>query len=114
MDTLLLPHFTTKRSIPVSSIEYLEAMGNYTTLHVVGQKPILVAITLKRFTERLPTFLRIHKGTLVNPDHIVAYRIRCVVMPFVQLSRERQLAISRRQIRRLKPQFAQFTFGVPR
>ncbi|GAB2590420.1 LytR/AlgR family response regulator transcription factor [Spirosoma areae] len=106
MNTLLLPHFTTKRSVPVASIEYLEAMGNYTTVHLMGQKPMLVAITLKRLAERLPTFLRIHKGTLVNPAHIVAYRVRYVPAPFVELSQARQLPISRRQTRRLKPQLA--------
>jgi DNA-binding LytR/AlgR family response regulator len=109
MDTLLLPHFTTKRSVPVASIEYLEAMGNYTNVHLVGQKPMLVAITLKRFTERLPNFLRIHKGTLVNPDHIIAYKTRYTVTPFVQLSKDRQLPISRRQTKRLRPQFASFS-----
>ncbi|GAB4002003.1 hypothetical protein GCM10028807_59580 [Spirosoma daeguense] len=104
MDTLLLPYYTTKRPIPVAAIEYLEAMGNYTTLYVVGQKPLLVAITLKRLEERLPTFLRIHKGTLVNPAHIVAYRFRHVSSPFVELSQDRQLTISRRRTRRLRPQ----------
>ncbi|AKD55242.1 LytR/AlgR family response regulator transcription factor [Spirosoma radiotolerans] len=108
MDTLLLPHFTTKRSVPVASIEYLEAMGNYTTVHLIGNKPMIVAITLKRFSERLPGFLRIHKGTLVNPDHIVAYKTRFTVTPYVQLSKDRQLAISRRQTKRLKPQLASF------
>ncbi|MBD2699776.1 LytTR family transcriptional regulator [Spirosoma sp. BT702] len=106
MDTIQLPHFTTKRSIPIAAIEYLEAMGNYTTLYVVGQKPLLVAITLKRLEERLPNFLRIHKGTLVNPAHIIAYRYRYVESPFVELSESRQLSISRRQTRRLRPQLA--------
>ncbi|GAB3506909.1 hypothetical protein GCM10027341_40730 [Spirosoma knui] len=101
-DTLLLPHFTSKRYVPISSIEYLEAMGNYTTVYLTDQKPMLVAITLKRLAERLPTFVRIHKGTLVNPTHIVAFRIRYEV-PCVELSQARQLPISRRQAKRLRP-----------
>ncbi|GAB4034997.1 LytR/AlgR family response regulator transcription factor [Spirosoma gilvum] len=112
MDTLLLPHFTSKRTVPVQTIEYLEAMGNYTMVHMMGQKPMLVAITLKRFEERLPTFLRIHKGILVNPIHIVTYRIRYESNPFVELSRERQLTVSRRQIRRLRPTLAAFSSTV--
>ncbi|GAB2537210.1 LytR/AlgR family response regulator transcription factor [Spirosoma aerophilum] len=108
METLLLPHFTTKRSVPVASIEYLEAMGNYTTVHLVGSKPMVVAITLKRLSERLPSFLRIHKGTLVNPAHIVAYKTRFTISPFVQLTKDRQLTISRRQTKRLRPQLASF------
>lgn len=112
METLLLPHFTTKRSVPVASIEYLEAMGNYTTVHLVGMKPMVVAITLKRFSERLPGFMRIHKGLLVNPDHIVAYKTRFTISPFVQLSKDRQLTISRRQTKRLRPQLASFPWCV--
>lgn len=108
MDTLVLPSFTSKQSVPVASIEYLEAMGNYTTVHLIGSKSIIVAITLKRFSERLPGFLRIHKGTLVNPDHIIAHKTRFTVTPYVQLSKDRQLAISRRQTKRLKPQLASF------
>ncbi len=113
MDTLLLPHFTTRRTIPVDSIEYLEAMGNYTTVHLIDQKPMLVAITLKRFTERLPTFLRIHKATLVNPAHIIGYRTRCAPTPFVQLSQNRQLPISRRQTKRVEPHLALFLTASP-
>ncbi|MFD2573563.1 LytR/AlgR family response regulator transcription factor [Spirosoma soli] len=108
MDTLLLPHFTARRSVPIDTIEYLEAVGNYTNVHLIGQKPMLVAITLKQFSQRLPTFLRIHKGTLVNPAHIVGYRTRYVESPFVQLSHDRQLTISRRQTKRLRPQLASF------
>ncbi|WP_461044339.1 LytR/AlgR family response regulator transcription factor [Spirosoma harenae] len=108
MDTLQLPHFTTKRTITIPSIEYLEAVGNYTRVHLMGQKPMLVASTLKRFEERLPQFLRIHKGILVNPTHIINYRIRSVSSPFVELSKDRQLTISRRQTRRLGPALASF------
>lgn len=108
METLLLPHFTTKRAVPVTTIEYLEAMGNYTMVHMTDQKPMLVALTLKRFAERLPGFIRIHKGTLVNPCHIISYRAQYTGMPYVQLSQDRQLTISRRQIRRLRTQLTSF------
>jgi two-component system LytT family response regulator len=108
MDTILLPLFTTRRSVSVASIEYMEAMGNYTSIHLVGQKPILVATTLKRYAERLPSFLRIHKGLLVNPSHILASRTRYTRTPYVQLSRNRQLPISRRQTRQLGNQLSSF------
>ncbi|QJW90159.1 LytTR family transcriptional regulator [Spirosoma taeanense] len=108
METLLLPDFTYRRAVPVATIEYLEAVGNYTTVHLIGQKPMLVAVTLKRFAERLPDFLRIHKGILVNPAHIVAYRTRYVPTPFVRLSQDRRLPISRRQVSQLRPRLASF------
>lgn len=112
MDTLLLPYFTTRRSVSVASIEYLEAMGNYTSVHMVGQKPVLVATTLKRFAERLPSFLRIHKGLLVNPSHIISYRTRYTRTPFVQLSQNRQLPISRRQTKHLNAQLSDFPLSA--
>lgn len=103
METLLLPDFTVKRPVSVASIEYLEAMSNYSLVHLRNQRPILVAITLKRLSERLPSFLRIHKGTLVNPAYIEAYQLNKLNAPFVQLSRNRRLSISRRQVKQIRP-----------
>lgn len=106
MPTLTLPHFTSKCSVPVAAIEYLPARGNDTIGHLMGQKSMLIAITLKRLAERLPTFLRIHKGNLVNAVHIISYRLRSVNAPFVELSQDRYLLLSRRQTTRLKPQLS--------
>lgn len=103
METLLLPDYTTRRAIAVSSIEYVEAMGNYSLVHLRNYRPLLVAITLKRLAERLPTFWRIHKSTLVNPTCIVNYQLDRLNAPFVQLSQNRRLVISRRQARWVKP-----------
>jgi DNA-binding LytR/AlgR family response regulator len=113
VETILLPDFTIKRSVSVASIEYIEAMGNYSLVHVRNQKPLLVAITLKRLSERLPAFLRIHKGILVNPDYIVAYHTRYLDTPYVQLSKNRQLPISRRQIKQLRAHLAAFPVISP-
>ncbi len=103
METLHLPDYTTRRSIAISSIEYVEAIGNYSLVHLRNYKPLLVAITLKRLAERLPTFWRIHKSTLVNPACIVGYQLDRLHPPFVELSQNRRLTISRRQARWVKP-----------
>ncbi len=113
METILLPDFTTRRSVAVSSLEYFEAMGNYTLVHVSNRKPMLVAIPLKRFAERFPTFLRLHKGVLVNPAYIVAFHHRSLETPFVQLSEDRKLPISRRQLKQLKPRLAAYSVNAP-
>ncbi|GAB3794820.1 hypothetical protein GCM10028819_09700 [Spirosoma humi] len=113
METLLLPDFTIKRPVSVASIEYLEAMSNYSLVHLRNQRPMLVAITLKRLSERLPSFLRIHKGTLVNPDYIEAYQLSKMNAPFVQLSRNRKLSVSRRQLRQIKPRLTNSLLLVP-
>ncbi|WP_461149595.1 LytR/AlgR family response regulator transcription factor [Spirosoma pulveris] len=108
METILLPDFTLKRPVPVASIEYLEAKGNYTWVHITRNKPLLVAITLKQMARRLPTFLRLHKSLLVNPGCILAYRAHLADPPFVQLSRERRLPISRRQHKQLRHRLAAY------
>jgi DNA-binding LytR/AlgR family response regulator len=108
METILLPHFTTKRSVAVASIEYLEARENYTWIHTTWDKPLLVAITLKEMATRLPAFLRLHKSVLVNPSCIVAYQAHLADTPYVQLTGKRRLPISRRRHKQLRPWLAAF------
>lgn len=103
METILLPHYTDKLLIPVHSIEYLEGIGNYTNVYIIGQKPIMVSKTLLRFEELLPGFIRIHKSRLVNPIYIVDYRADKRDDMYVELSDERRLLMSRRLAPPLKP-----------
>ncbi len=103
MESLLLPGHASRSHVPVTSIEYLEASGNYSLIHFNDQRPLLVAVTLKRFSERLPSFLRIHKSTLVNPAYIVDYHLKPTDDSFVSLPENRRLSVSRRQIKPLKP-----------
>ncbi|HHC79888.1 MAG TPA: response regulator transcription factor [Flavobacteriia bacterium] len=60
---------------PVEDIIYCEADSSYTTLHLINDKQITVAKTLKEFENILPqtNFCRIHHSTLVNISHIVKY-----------------------------------------
>lgn len=103
MEIIVLAHYTSKLTTPISSIEYLEGIGNYTNVYVVGQKPIMVSKTLKRFEELLPGFMRIHKSRLVNPIHIVDYRADKRDVMYVELSDDRKLPMSRRPAQHLRP-----------
>lgn len=48
-----------------------EGNGNYTIVHLKNNlKPLLVSQTLKRFEGQLPSFIRISKSILVNPDYV--------------------------------------------
>ncbi len=60
---------------PIKDIIYCEADSSYTTLHLINDKRIIVAKTLKEFENILPEsdFCRIHHSTLVNISHIVKY-----------------------------------------
>ncbi|GAB3046982.1 LytR/AlgR family response regulator transcription factor [Spirosoma pulveris] len=68
---LVLPGYGTPQ--PVAQIRWLEGQGNYTRLHLSGQKrPLLVSRTLKAFEEPLPEFLRANRGALINPAYVGA------------------------------------------
>ena len=58
--------------IKSSDLLYCEADGNYTRIHVLNEKPILLSKTLKKIEELLSRygFLRVHQSFLVNPKHI--------------------------------------------
>lgn len=59
----------------VSNIIYCEALDNYSKIHTIQKKEIIVTKTLKAMEEQLPTslFWRIHKSTLVNLNYVVSY-----------------------------------------
>lgn len=61
--------------IAMEKIIYLEAVGNYTNLHVENDRPLLASKTLKEFEEILPAeqFFRIHNASLVNIAAIKKY-----------------------------------------
>ncbi|GAB3688868.1 hypothetical protein GCM10027592_04470 [Spirosoma flavus] len=106
METIELADIKRKRRVSVKSIEYFESEGNYTYVHLKGERPILIAKTLLRFAEQLPEFIRIHKGTLVNPSHIVEHRPQKGGMMEVYLSGERSLTVARRRANEFKQQLS--------
>ncbi|WP_461151932.1 LytTR family transcriptional regulator DNA-binding domain-containing protein [Spirosoma pulveris] len=63
---LAIPGYSTPQ--PVAQIRWLEGQGNYTRIHLSGDKtPLLVSRTLQEFVGPLPTFLRANRGALINP-----------------------------------------------
>ncbi|MFC5408030.1 LytTR family DNA-binding domain-containing protein [Larkinella bovis] len=55
-------------------LTHLVGEGNYTWLHYKNGKSVLNAYTLKTWhNQRLPHFIRIHKGTLVDPNHVTKW-----------------------------------------
>jgi two-component system, LytTR family, response regulator len=57
--------------IRATEIDWIEATGNYVTLHV-GRSTYLVRTTMNAFVERLDAaqFVRIHRSTAVNLDRV--------------------------------------------
>ena len=86
-----------QQEVPIDSIECLIASGNYTFVHRKDvDRPLLVSRTIKDMAARLPGFIRIHKSTVINPDHVVRYQIKKHRESQVHLSGERILFVSRR------------------
>lgn len=59
------------QKVPLASIQYIEGLGDYITLHTSTGK-ILSLERMKNIEEALPTgsFLRIHKSYIINIGHI--------------------------------------------
>ncbi len=54
--------------ISVNDIRYIEAQSEYLRIHVIGQNPLMVLMSIKRMSEILPNdrFVRIHRSYIVN------------------------------------------------
>lgn len=105
METIDLCDIKRRRRVAISAIEYCVGDGNYTYVYLKGERPVLIAKTLLRFAEQLPGFIRIHKGTLVNPSHIIDH-FPHKGMLVVRLSGQRSLTVARRRTAEFKQQLA--------
>jgi two-component system, LytTR family, response regulator len=72
MNKIKLPTNIGFELFAVSDIVYLEAQSNYTTVHLLNGKALLITKTLKLMEAQLPAklFVRIHKSYLVNGMYI--------------------------------------------
>lgn len=105
---IALPYFNRTILISADDILCLEGEGNYTFLHTRDRKRYLVSKTLKEFEKTLDgsIFLRIHKSYIVN----LAYVQRGVfsTQRQVRLADGREVAISRRRMKDITWQLAQY------
>jgi len=60
------------RFIKISSITFIEPVGNYSKIVTIEGKHCLVLKTLKQWQEELPdnNFVRIHRSSIVNVEHV--------------------------------------------
>ena len=90
-----------KKKIPLTEIVMLEAEANYTYLHLLNGKKILISRTMKLFDKLLEDypFTRVHRSFIVNESHLKSYDAdkKCVM-----LSNNMEATISRRKKRTLK------------
>ena len=60
------------RFIKISSITFIEPVGNYSKIVTIEGRHCLVLKTLKQWQEELPdnNFVRIHRSSIVNIEHV--------------------------------------------
>ncbi len=87
-----------KQKLPIhlSNIIYLEAQINYTNIHLISGKLVIIAKTLKSLETILTPhqFHRIHRGFLVNTNHIQNYS---TALGELRLTNNHVLSTSRRR-----------------
>jgi DNA-binding LytR/AlgR family response regulator len=62
----------TRKTIPLQDIIMLQGEANYTLLHLLGGRKVLIPRTLKLFECILENhdFLRTHRGFIINCEHL--------------------------------------------
>jgi two-component system, LytTR family, response regulator len=75
MNKIKLPTGIGFELFAVNDIVYLEAKSNYTAVHLMDGKTLLITKTLKHMESQLPSrlFVRIHKSYLVNGMYIKSF-----------------------------------------
>ncbi len=67
--------------VDLSTIRYIEGMSEYLKVHITGQRPLIVLLSMKKMEEHLPPhFLRIHRSYIVNMRQVQEVTKNRVVM----------------------------------
>ena len=74
-DKIALPTMDGLQFEPLKNIAYLEAQGNYTFIHLINGKRLLICKTLRETEERIHSeaFIRVHRSHTVNIHLINRY-----------------------------------------
>ena len=72
---IMLPTMEGFEIVTIHSIQYCEAVDNFTKFYLDNGGTLLICRTLKYFEEVLKDhrFLRIHRSYLINPDFVIRY-----------------------------------------
>jgi two-component system, LytTR family, response regulator len=93
------------RFIKISSISFIEPVGNYSKIFTCEGKHCLVLKTLKQWQEELPdnNFVRIHRSSIINIEHVDRIEKKSKTHQRAYLKNiPEPLEVSRRYAKRLK------------
>lgn len=83
---LIVREGRTMHRLQRQSILWIEADGNYSTIHLKDDRRRVIRQSLSEFEEQLPgDFIRIHKSYLVNGEHITQVNANSVVVAGAEL-----------------------------
>ncbi len=96
-------------------LAYFVGANNYTWLHFKSGEQRLLAKPISYFDERLPTFLRVHKTALINPEVVVGIQSppRSKMAGAVQLQDGTELPVSRRRWDEVRETLQPFLETIP-
>ena len=101
-ERLLIKKLGREFLIQVSDIEWIEASGNYANLHVKSHV-YPMRITMEKLEKLLPSnFVRIHRSSIVNLEHIVEIHPLDSGDYQINLANSKELILSRRYRERFK------------
>lgn len=86
-------------TIPSKQILFFEGWSNYSRIFLSKQNGFVSSYTLKEQQEYHPTFWRISRSHLVNPEHIIQMDLHDMHNSWVELSDETRLPVSRRRVK---------------
>lgn len=86
--------------IDPTDVLYLVGESNYCRLYLVTGEIVLMSYTLKWYEERWPSFIRIHKQTLINPQYALLLHLASHLRgnSYVLMDNYASLPISRRRL----------------
>ena len=84
LEKICLPSRQEMVFVKISEIQYLEAQGSYTVVHLNNSKSVCVSKPIISFENMLPVdqFLRVHRSFIVNINRIRAYNSvdNCIIL----------------------------------
>lgn len=68
--------------VAVADILFIEGLDNYLKIHLAGQKPLVVRLTMKAMLEKLPPtrFVRVHRSYIVSLDKVQTVRNKLITI----------------------------------
>lgn len=66
--------------VKLADILFIEGLDNYLKIHLQGQQPVVVRLTMKSLMEKLngKEFLRVHRSYIVSVNHIVSVKQKMI------------------------------------